>query len=431
MSEEAPATTADASVRTSAPVAPAAAARPIGEVPLQDAERLPTGLGEFDRVLGGGLVPGAAVLLGGEPGVGKSTLLLQVANDIAATAASDGGRPVLYVSGEESPGQIRLRAERLGTAAADLLVAADTSLPSVLGLVGQHAPRVLVLDSIQTVSDPALPSSPGSVVQVRECAASLVRLAKATGTAVVLVGHVTKEGSIAGPRVLEHLVDVVLSFEGDDLHALRLLRAVKNRFGASGEIGCFEMSSEGLREVVDPSRLFVGDHTERATGVALTVALEGPRPLVVEVQALVADAVAPLPRRQATGVDTSRLPMLVAVLDQRARVDVGRRDLFASAVGGVRLKEPAADLAICLAIASAHAGRPIARRLVAIGEVELAGEVRVVPQIDRRLAEAARLGSTDAVVPAAYDGGAHGLRLHRVGDLRSAIVAALSAPVVS
>lgn len=409
--------------RSVAPATAACAARPIAQVPLHDVDRIVTGIGELDRVLGGGLVPGVAVLIGGEPGVGKSTLLLH-----AADAVARRGGTVLYASGEESAGQLRLRAQRLGALSDRLLVAAETSLPAVAALVDEHRPQLLVVDSIQTVADPGIGSSPGSVVQVRECAASLVRLAKTTGTATVVVGHVTKEGTIAGPRVLEHLVDVVVSFEGDDLRALRLLRAAKNRFGAVGEIGCFEMSGDGLREVADPSRLFVGEHAADTAGVVRTVTIEGPRPLAVEVQALVVSSTLAAPRRQASGLDPARLPLLTAVLERRASVDLRQQDVFASAVGGVRVREPAADLALCLAIASSCRDVAVPADTVAVGEVGLAGEVRSVPQLPRRLAEAARLGATAAVVPAAYDGGDHGLRLHRAEDLRGAVAAALRAP---
>ncbi|MBW3562383.1 MAG: DNA repair protein RadA [Actinobacteria bacterium] len=406
----------DASVRTSAPQTPTAPARRISEVPLHDVDRVPTGIGELDRVLGGGLVPGVAGLIGGQPGVGKSTLLLQAAQHIA-----EQGRTVLYVSGEESAGQLRLRAQRLGALDDGVLVAAETSLPSILGLVELHAPDALIIDSIQTVSDPALSSSPGAVLQVRECAAALVRAAKATGTATLLVGHVTKEGSIAGPRVLEHLVDVVLSFEGDRRHALRLLRSVKNRFGAAGEVGCFEMAGDGLREVSDPSRLFLADHDGEPPGVTVTITVEGPRPLAVEIQALVAKSNQSFPRRQATGLDGSRLSMLVAVLERRADVPLSDQELFASAVGGVRVREPAADLALCAAVASSRRDRTVSPGTVILGEVGLAGEVRSVPQLERRLAEAARLGFSRAVIPASYDGEDHGLDLQRVRDVRGAL----------
>ncbi len=394
---------------------PAPAGR-IDRVPLCDVDRLSTGMGEVDRVLGGGLVPGVVALIGGEPGIGKSTLLLQVAHAIASA-----GHQVLYVSGEESTGQMRLRAERLGTLDERLLVSSETSLQAVLDLLEAHRPSTLLLDSVQTLTDPSVPSSAGSVAQVRGCAAALVRVAKQTSTATVLVGHVTKEGAIAGPRVLEHLVDVVLSFEGDRHHALRLLRSVKNRFGAAGEVGCLEMADDGLREVVDPSRLFLADHPSDPSGVAVTVTVEGPRPLTVEVQALVAATHLAMPRRQGSGLDPSRLALLVAVLERRCGVKLGQHDLFASAVGGVRLREPAADLAVCLAIASSRLDRQLPRRIVAIGEVGLAGEVRAVPHLARRLAEAGRLGFSAALVPASYDGEAHAMKLHRVRDVEGCI----------
>lgn len=420
MSEEQPVAAPTAHTPVGAADAAAASAAPIGHVALGEVGRISTGLAEFDRVLGGGLVPGVAALLGGEPGIGKSTLLLQAAERIARAE-----RTVLYISGEESTGQVRLRAERLGALAPTLLVASDASLPTVAVLVERHRPDVLVVDSLQTLSNPVLPSAPGSIAQVRECAAAIVRLAKRTGTATILVGHVTKDGELAGPRVLQHLVDVVCAFEGERIHALRLLRGVKNRFGAAGEVGCFEMGSDGLREVPDPSKLFLSGHDGDPSGVAVTVAVEGPRPLTVEVQALVARSTVSVPRRQASGIDAARLPLLCAVLQRRAAVDLAGHDLFASAVGGVRLREPAVDLAVCLAIASSRLDRPVPRSLVAVGEVGLAGEIRPAPQLARRLGEAARLGFARAVVASAYDGPDHGLTLHRVGGLSSALAVGL------
>ncbi|MFN2557593.1 MAG: DNA repair protein RadA [Nitriliruptorales bacterium] len=411
--------TATRSAPTSEPKA--APADPITHVPLYGFDRIPTGIGEVDRVLGGGLVPGVVALIGGEPGIGKSTLLLQIAYEIAAT-----GRDVLYVSGEESTRQMRLRAERLGAMGQQLLVASETSLQAVLDLLETHRPSILLLDSIQAISDGGVAAAAGSVAQVRACAAALVRVAKQTSTGMLLVGHVTKEGVIAGPRVLEHMVDVVLAFEGDRHHALRLLRAVKNRFGATGEVGCLEMADEGLREVGDPSRLFLAGHPTESSGVAVTVAMEGPRPLTLEVQALVARTRLAMPRRQASGLDQSRLALLVAVLERRCGVKLGQHDLFAAAVGGVRLREPAADLALCLAIASSRLDRRLPPSLVAIGEVGLAGEVRAVPHLTRRLAEAARLGFSAALVPASHDGEANALRLHRVRNVQDAMGALLT-----
>jgi len=401
-------------------VAPAVAARPIRLVPVDTHDRARTGIAELDRVLGGGLVPGSVTLLGGEPGAGKSTLLLQ-----AADALARGGRTVLYVSAEESVSQVRLRAERLDALADDLLLAAETDLASVLGLIEGHGPDVLVLDSVQTIRLEELSGAAGGVTQVRECAAVLTRVAKARGMATLLVGHVTKDGQLAGPRVLEHLVDTVCEFDGDRHHALRLLRAQKNRFGPVGEVGCFEMTGEGLRGVDDAGRLFLGETAAGTTGVAVTLTLEGRRPLACEVQALVTPTSLPHPRRVASGLDAQRLSLLVAVLERRSDVRLAEQDVFASTVGGLRLLEPAADLALCLALASSRLDVPVARGLIALGEVGLAGELRTVAQTQRRLAEAARLGFTGALLPAAYDGDACGLRLHRVPDLRGALATGL------
>lgn len=406
-------------------VSPAEAAKPIGDVSLHEWTARATGNTEVDRVLGGGLVPGSVTVLGGEPGIGKSTLLLQ----LLASMASSGTRTLL-VSGEESLQQVRLRAERLGSLPRELWLASTTMLPEVLGHLAEVRPAVLVVDSIQTMVDPQLSSAPGSVAQVRECAHQLVRVAKERGVAVILVGHVTKEGSLAGPRVLEHIVDTVLSFEGDRHHALRLLRAVKHRFGATGELGLFEMVEEGLVGVADPSTRFLGDRRAGVAGSVVTCAMEGARPLLVETQALVTDSPLAMPRRSAQGVDGGRLALLLAVLDQHAGIRLGSCDVFASAAGGVRLTEPAADLAVALAIASASAGVPVDGTTIAVGEIGLAGEIRSVAHIQRRLQEAARLGFTAAVVPTSMHDAPGGLRLHRVGDVASAL-RALSIPVVA
>ncbi len=410
-----------ASSRSPAPgvprsVAPAVPAVAIRDVPLDAADRLSTGLGELDRVLGGGLVPGSVTLLGGEPGAGKSTLLLQ-----AAAAVAGSGHRVLYVCAEESPGQVRLRAERLGALADGLSLAAETELDAVLGHLEAAAPDVLVVDSIQTVRDPALPGGAGGVAQVRACAAALTEATKRGAAATILVGHVTKDGQLAGPRVLEHLVDTVVELTGDRHHALRLLTATKHRFGAVGEVGCFEMTGAGLAGVADAGRLFVGEAPDGTTGVAVTLALEGRRPLACEVQALVAGTNQVNPRRVASGLDAARLGLLVAVLDRRADVKLADRDVYASSVGGVRLTEPAVDLALCLALASARRDQAVPRDLVAVGEVGLAGELRLVTQTERRLAEAARLGFGRALVPAAYAGGDAGLRVDRVPSLARAL----------
>ncbi|MFA5787254.1 MAG: DNA repair protein RadA [Actinomycetota bacterium] len=367
---------------------------PLASLSASSAARHATGIGEFDRVLGGGLVDGSTVLLAGEPGIGKSTLLLQACARMAAT------RRTLMVSAEESCEQVRLRAERLGPVPEGLLVAAESDLDRILALVGQAQPDVLVIDSIQTIADGALESAAGSVSQVRECAARLVRAAKERRIATFLVGHVTKDGAIAGPRLLEHLVDVVLSFEGDRHHLLRLLRANKNRFGAAHEVGCFEMGEAGLAVVEDPSRLFLAERSATVSGVALTVALEGRRAFLAEVQALAVSSSLGVPRRQATGLDSGRLALLVAVLERRCRLPLGRADVFASSVGGVDICEPAADLALAMAVASSLEEVPVPDRTCVIGEVGLGGEVRPVPHLSVRLAEASRLGCRRALVSA-------------------------------
>jgi DNA repair protein RadA/Sms len=381
-----------APAKASGPVAPPV---PITDVAAQLGAHRPTGVGELDRVLGGGLVAGSAVLLAGEPGIGKSTLLLGV----LAGMAGDG--PVLYVCAEESREQVRLRAERLGALHPGLLLAAETDLGAVRALVEQVRPKVVVVDSVQTVADPELAGAPGGVGQVREVAAQLVRLAKERSIATFLVGQVTKEGAVAGPKTLEHLVDVVLNFEGDQHHALRLVRCTKNRFGPAYEVGCFEMTEAGLEPLADPSRLFLSARSAGVPGVACTVSLEGRRPLVTEVQALVVPTGAPMPRRIAQGLDAGRLAILVAVLERRVRISLANHDVFAATAAGVRLTEPAADLAVSLALASAARDRRIPANLVTFGEVGLGGEVRPVPQLPRRLAEAARLGFRRALIPAA------------------------------
>jgi len=355
---------------------------------------VPTGLGELDRVLGGGLVPGSLVLIGGEPGIGKSTLLTGVAGTLAS-----GGQTVLYVSGEESPRQVKLRGARMGVTAPQFLLFAETDLEAIVQACEAARPAVLMVDSIQTVSRADLPSAPGSVGQVRECTAHLLRLAKSTGTIVLLVGHVTKEGQIAGPRVLEHIVDTVLYFEGDRHHAYRILRATKNRFGSTNEIGVFEMRSDGLHEVVNPSAVFLSHRAQAASGAAVACPLEGSRPLLVEIQALVTPTVFGMPRRTTAGVDANRLAVLLAVLEKRAGCQLSGQDVYVSVAGGVTVDDPAADLAIGAAVVSSFRNRPVDEATVVVGEVSLAGEIRPVPQLDRRVAEAARLGFRRAVVP--------------------------------
>lgn len=397
---------------------------PIADVDPQPAQAWPTGVEEFDRVLGGGIVSGAVVLLAGEPGTGKSTLLL----DVAARAARQG-RTVLYVTGEESAAQVRMRAERIGALRPRLLLAAETDLGSILGHIEATGPDLLVVDSVQTIASDAIDGVAGNVGQVREVAASLIRAAKSRGMATLVVGHVTKDGSIAGPRVLEHLVDVVCQFEGDRHTRLRLLRAVKNRYGPTDEVGCFDLGERGITGLADPSGLFLSRHEIAVPGTAVTVGLEGQRPLLVEVQSLVAPTTLTNPRRATTGLDSSRVAMVLAVLERRVGVTLANRDVFASAVGGVRLGEPSADLAVAMAVASSARDAPVHPQTVVIGEIGLAGEVRRVPRLARRLSEAARLGFTRAVVPAGDDEPVPaGMTALPVRDVREAFLHACAAP---
>jgi DNA repair protein RadA/Sms len=404
-------------VRTTSAGPVSAPARPIGEVDVEAARARPTGVDELDRVLGGGLVPGAVVLLAGEPGVGKSTLLL----DVAARFAGVGGSRALYVTGEESAAQVRLRADRIGALRPSLFLAAETDLAAVLGHVDAVAPELLVVDSVQTVASAQVDGSPGNVSQVREVAAALIRVAKDRGIATVLVGHVTKDGSIAGPRLLEHVVDVVLHFEGDRHSRLRMVRGVKNRYGPSDEVGCFDLADDGITGLPDPSGLFLSQQAEPVPGTCVTVALEGKRPLVAELQALVAASSLASPRRTTSGLDGGRVAMVLAVLARRAGIAVHNADVYAATVGGVRLTEPATDLGLALAVAGAARNDPLAAGLVAIGEVGLAGEIRRVTGLSRRLAEAARLGFTHALVPPDPGRVPEGIRAVPVGDLGHAL----------
>jgi DNA repair protein RadA/Sms len=358
--------------------------------------RQATGIEEFDRVLGGGLVPGGVVLIGGDPGIGKSTLLLQALSRLA-----EAGQPVLYVSGEESSEQVALRAHRLQLETRGLRMLPEIGLEKILATLQKERPLVAVIDSIQTLYSEALQSAPGSVAQVRECAAQLTRLAKQSGICIVLVGHVTKEGALAGPRVLEHIVDTVLYFEGDTHSSFRLIRAFKNRFGAVNELGVFAMTEKGLRGVSNPSALFLSQHAQEVSGSCVLVTQEGTRPLLVEVQALVDTAHSPSPRRLTVGLDPQRLAMLLAVLHRHAGIVCFDQDVFVNAVGGVRIQEPAADLAVLLAIVSSLNNRPLPAKLVTFGEVGLAGEIRPAPRGQERLKEAAKLGFTHALVPKA------------------------------
>jgi DNA repair protein RadA/Sms len=365
----------------------------LAEVEAAEVLRHPTGIAEFDRVLGGGLVPGGVVLIGGDPGIGKSTLLLQ-------TLCHIGGRQrVVYVSGEESAQQIAMRAKRLGLDASSVELLAEINLEKITAILQTHKPEVAVIDSIQTLYSEALQSAPGSVAQVRECSAQLTRIAKQLGITVILVGHVTKEGSLAGPRVLEHIVDTVLYFEGDPNSSFRLVRAFKNRFGAVNELGVFAMTEKGLREVSNPSALFLSHHAEQVAGSCITVTQEGTRPLLVEVQALVDEAHSPNPKRLCVGLEQNRLAMLLAVLHRHAGVACFDQDVFINAVGGVKIAEPAADLAVLMAIVSSLKNKPLRDKLIVFGEIGLAGEVRPVQRGQERLKEAAKLGFTKAIVP--------------------------------
>jgi DNA repair protein RadA/Sms len=396
--------------------APSAPAQRIVDVDVQAARAQPTGVTELDRVLGGGLVPGVVVLLAGEPGVGKSTLLLAVAAQYAKA-----GRRVLYVTGEESAGQVRLRADRTAAVHEQLYLSAESDLSAVLAQIDAVRPQLLVVDSVQTIASSAAEGSAGGPTQVRAVATALVAVAKERGLPVLLVGHVTKDGSVAGPKVLEHIVDVVLHFDGERHSTLRLVRGVKNRFGPADEVGCFDIRDDGIVGVADPSGLFIQRRDFPVAGTAITVTVEGKRPLLAEVQALVAVSTMAIPRRAVSGLDSSRLAMVLAVLERRAGVRVHDREVFAATVGGMRVSEPAADLAVALAVASAAADRPLRPNTVVLGEVGLAGEVRRVGGVGRRLAEAARMGYTNALVPPDAGPLPDGIGATVVCDLESAI----------
>ena len=388
----------------------------VCDVSAESSSPRPTGVDELDRVLGGGLVPGSATLIGGEPGIGKSTLLLQAAAELAGRGAR-----CLMITAEESPAQVRLRAERLGALVPGLWLIGETSMPGIWAAMDEVHPDVVVVDSIQTVWDPELDSPPGSIGQVRGCAQDLVAAAKTGGPAVVLVGHVTKDGALAGPRVLEHLVDTVLSFEGERHHALRLLRAVKHRFGPTGELGLFEMTGEGLLGVADPAHMFLADRRPGCPGSVVFPAMEGRRPLLVEIQALVCPNPVPSPRRSVSGLDAGRLSLLLAVLERRAGVPLAHHDVYVSVAGGVRVSDPGVDLAVCVALASAATDRVAGDDTIVLGEVGLGGEVRQVAHTPRRLAESARLGFTRAVVPVLSSPAEGGLTAFPVSTLYEAL----------
>ncbi|HEX3298466.1 MAG TPA: DNA repair protein RadA [Nocardioides sp.] len=406
------------------------AAVPIAHVSVETSAFRSSGVPELDRVLGGGLVPGAAILLAGEPGVGKSTLLLEV-----AAQTSRYQRRTLYITGEESASQVRLRADRTGGVHDELYVAAETDLGAILTHVEQVRPEVLVVDSIQTIGAASIDGVPGGVTQVKEVAAALIRVAKTRNITTIIVGHVTKDGSIAGPRVLEHVVDVVLHFEGDRNSRFRMVRALKNRFGPVDEVGCFDLAAEGITAVTDPTGLFVENHRSRVPGTCVAVAMEGRRPMLAEIQALVATTPLERPRRTTSGLDSARVAMILAALQQHCRIALHTQDVFVSTVGGARLAEPASDLAIAIALASAAIGSSPPHGVVALGEISLAGEVRKVRDLPQRIAEAARLGFRVAVVPVGDPSATHqqrtvdGMTVVEVADLPGALTAVgLTAP---
>jgi DNA repair protein RadA/Sms len=437
--------------RDTADLTHGAEALTLPEIDVEDSPRTPTGIGEFDRILGGGIVPGSAVLVGGEPGIGKSTLLLQVASDLASgvpfSGPARGARPdarpttdrerpasgaakqegikVLYVTSEESARQTKLRASRLGIESPNLLILAETNVERIINQINKHNPAVVVIDSIQMIYKPALPAAPGSVTQLRDCCMDLVYLAKASGTAIVFVGHVTKAGTLAGPKIIEHIVDTVVYFEGDRFHAHRVVRCVKNRFGSTHEVGLFEMTGAGLKEVTDPGNLFIEQYGPGGppSGSVLTAAMQGSRVLLVEVQALTASSVIGAAKRKVSGVSSDRVGMIIAVLEKRAEMRLAADDVFVNVAGGVKVIEPAVDLAVALAIASAHTNRPLPPGTFAVGELGLGGEIRSVPQLETRLREASRLGVGHAIIPHL---GSHipklgGMALHEVRRLHQAL----------
>ncbi|WP_099332401.1 DNA repair protein RadA [Actinomyces minihominis] len=401
----------------------------LDQVRVEDADARPSGMGEFDRVLGGGIVPGSVVLLAGEPGVGKSTLLLDVAARYARAATASGLGPVLYVTGEESVAQVSKRAHRIGALESNLLLAAEGDVGSVASLVQTHSPSMLIVDSVQTMTSSLAEGSPGSVSQVKAVSQVVINAAKANALPTLLVGHVTKDGTIAGPRTLEHLVDVVCQFEGERTGSLRLLRTVKNRYGSTDEVGCFTLVDSGIREVSDPSKLFTSGSRGEAPGSFVTVTLEGNRPLLTEIQALVAPGSGGSPRRTTSGLESSRVAMIMAVVQAHLRLDLSQKEVYVSTVGGAKIVEPAVDLAIALAIWSAARGKRPSGHIVALGEVGLTGEVRGGTGLSRRVSEAARLGWDTAIVPAGQISeirAPRGVRLFPVDSLGEAVRHAFS-----
>ena len=414
-------------------LAQGAEALTLSDIHEADTLRHPTGIGEFDRVLGGGIVPGSAVLVGGEPGIGKSTLLLQVAQEVASgfgQASTRNPIKVLYVTSEESARQTKLRAQRLGMMGMNgqgdqLLILAETNLERIINQIHKVRPEVVVIDSIQMIYKPDLPAAPGSVTQLRDCCMELVYLAKSAGVALLFVGHVTKAGTLAGPKIIEHIVDTVIYFEGDRFHSHRIVRCVKNRFGSTQEIGLFEMTGEGLKEVTDPGNLFVEQYGKEGqpSGTVITAAMQGSRVLLVEVQALTASSVIGAAKRKASGVSADRVAMIIAVLEKRADLRLAADDVFVNVAGGVKVLEPAIDLAIAMAIVSAHINRPMSLGTFAVGELGLGGEVRSVPQLELRLREASRLGLANAITPPTGSGipKLGGMALHEVRRLSQAL----------
>ncbi|MDO5048617.1 MAG: DNA repair protein RadA [Actinomycetaceae bacterium] len=431
LSEAAPIAPVSKGAPVAQALAPRSQAAPISQVSADVARYRSTGVSELDRVLGGGIVPGAVVLLAGEPGVGKSTLLLDVAAKSAIDSRANEGGPVLYISAEESASQIRLRAERIGALHDDLLLAAESNLETILGHVESQKPSLLIVDSVQTIYSHDVEGSAGGVAQVRAVAARLIHAAKELNLPVILVGHVTKDGGIAGPRVLEHLVDVVCQFEGDRHARLRLLRAIKNRYGPTDEVGCFDLRDSGIIGLPDPSGLFLSQTGSDTPGTCITVTLEGRRPMPTEVQALVTHTNAGSPRRTTSGIDHSRVAMMLAVCQARLGVDTSSSDVYVSTVGGAKTSEPAADMATALAVMSAAWNRPVVKDMIAIGEVGLTGEIRATAGVQRRLTEAARLGFSKAIVPSTGSDdlkAVDGLTIYPVSDLATAARIGLTKP---
>lgn len=398
-------------------------AQPITNIDATHAESFPTGVSEFDRVLGSGLVPGAVILLAGEPGIGKSTMALDIAGQVATTYREDRQlRTTLYLTGEESEAQVRLRAERIGALHQNLLLSAETDLAQVLGQIEQLKPDFLVVDSVQTIQSSAIDGTPGGRMQIQEVTSSIIRLAKRHNIATILVGHVTKEGSIAGPRTMEHLVDVVCQFHGDRHSQLRFIRSAKNRYGSTDEVGCFSMNDSGITSIDDPSGLFINTFATPMPGTAITVAMDGHRPLMTEIQALVSPGTGGSPRRVVTGLVQSRLNTVAAIIERHLKRTLVNHDVYVSTVGGISVNEPAADLAMAAAIISSRENLPLPRSTITIGELSLAGELRPVSGMDRRLKEAFRLGFTHAVIPEDADIKVpHGMRVHRTSSLSDAM----------